>query len=34
MEVDELIKYMADDWKTIFCMEHRRALKQETFQLL
>jgi hypothetical protein len=34
MEVDELIKYTADDWKTIFCVEHRRALKHEIFQLV
>ena len=23
----ELIEYTADNWKTIFCVEHRRALK-------
>jgi 16S rRNA A1518/A1519 N6-dimethyltransferase RsmA/KsgA/DIM1 with predicted DNA glycosylase/AP lyase activity len=34
MEVHELIKYNANDWKTIFCVEHRQALKHETFQLL
>jgi hypothetical protein len=30
----ELIEYTADDWKTIFCVEHRRALKHVVFQLL
>jgi hypothetical protein len=30
----ELIEYTADDWKTIFCVEHRRALKHVIFQLL
>ena len=30
----ELIEYTADDWKTIFCVEHRQALKHVIFQLL
>ena len=30
----ELIEYTADDWKTVFCAEHRQALKHVTFQLL
>ena len=30
----ELIAYTGDDWKTIFCLEHRRALKHVIFQLL
>jgi hypothetical protein len=30
----ELIEYTADDWKTIFSVEHRRALKHVIFQLL
>jgi hypothetical protein len=30
----ELIEYTADDWKTIFCVKHRRALKHVIFQLL
>ena len=30
----ELIEYTAGDWKTIFCVEHRRALKHVIFQLL
>ena len=34
MKVHELIKYNADNWKTVFCVDHRRALKHETFQLL
>ena len=34
MKVHELIEYTADDWKTVFCAEHRRELKQTTFQLL
>ena len=34
MKVHKLIKYNADNWKTTFCVEHRRALKHETFQLL
>ena len=34
MKVHELIKYNADNWKTVFCVDHRRALKYETFQLL
>ena len=34
VHVFELIEYTADDWKTIFCVEHRRALKHVIFQLL
>ena len=34
MKVHELIKYNADTWKTVFCVDHRQALKHETFQLL
>jgi hypothetical protein len=34
MKVHELIEYTADDWKTVFCAEHRQALKHTTFQLL
>ena len=34
MIVHELIKYNADNWKTVFCVDHRRALKHEIFQLL
>ena len=30
----ELIKYTPDDWKTIFCAEHRQTLKHVIFQLL
>jgi hypothetical protein len=33
MKVHKLIEYTAD-WKTVFCAEHRRALKHTTFQLL
>ena len=34
MKVHELIEYTADDWKTVFCAEHRQALKHVIFQLL
>jgi hypothetical protein len=30
----ELIEYTANDWKTVFCAEHRQALKHVIFQLL
>jgi hypothetical protein len=30
----ELTEYTQDDWKTAFCVEHRRTLKHAVFQLL
>ena len=30
----ELLKYTCDDWRTLFCTNERRMLKQETLKLL
>ena len=30
----ELLKYTCNDWRTIFCTNGRRMLKQETLKLL
>ena len=30
----ELLKYTCNDWRTLFCTNERRLLKQETLKLL
>lgn len=30
----EMLKYTCDDWRSIFCADQRRVLKQEIFKLL
>ena len=30
----EMLTYMCRDWRTVFCSDQRRALKEETFKRL